>query len=79
MKYSKMCLVVEINVRHGYILYNFPHSENVPSLSRNLHTEQCNLCYRSACYNAGTIFDSISSEPWEWKDLVMAENNQKPM
>ena len=35
--------------------------------------------HRSACYNAGAIFDSISSEPWEWKDLVMAENNQKPM
>ena len=35
--------------------------------------------HRSACYNAGAIFDSISSEPWEWKDLVMAEKNQKPM
>ena len=45
MKYSKMCLVVEINVRDGYILYNFPHNGNVPSLSRNLHTEQCNLCH----------------------------------
>ena len=34
---------------------------------------------RSACYNAGAIVDSISSEPWEWKDLVMAEKSQKPM
>ena len=34
-----MCLVVVINVRD---CYNFPLSEDIPSLSRNLRTEQPN-------------------------------------
>ena len=34
-----MCLVVVSYVRDGY---NFPYSKNIPSLSRNLHTEQRN-------------------------------------
>ena len=73
-----MCLVVVINVRDGY---NFPYSENIPGLSRNLHTEKrnllgCNLqrsaigqmkANRSACYKVGAIFDSISSKPCEQK------------
>ena len=38
---------------------------------------------RSACYNAGAIFDSISSEPFEWKtplsNLDMAEKSEKAL
>ena len=34
-----MCLVVASYVRDGY---NFLYSKNIPSLSRNLHTEQRN-------------------------------------
>ena len=34
---------------------------------------------RSACYNAGTISDSILSEPCELKALVKAEKSQKPL
>ena len=34
-----MCLVVVINVRD---CYNFPYSKDIPSLSRNLRTEQRN-------------------------------------
>jgi len=34
---------------------------------------------RSTCYNAGAIFDSISSEPCERKTLVMTEKSQKPL
>ena len=34
-----MCLVVVINVIDGY---NLPYSENIPSLSCNLRTEQRN-------------------------------------
>ena len=38
---------------------------------------------RSACYNAGAIFDSISSEPRERKTppstLVITEKSQKPL
>ena len=34
---------------------------------------------RYTCYNAGAIFDSISSKLCEWKTLVMAENSQKPL
>ena len=34
---------------------------------------------RCACYNAGAIFDSVSSELCEQKTLVMAENSQKPL
>ena len=34
-----MCLVVVSYVRDGH---NFSHSKNIPSLSRNLHTEQRN-------------------------------------
>ena len=34
---------------------------------------------RSACYKAGTISDSILSEPCEQKALVMAEKSQKPL
>ena len=44
-----------------------------------VHVTGQTKAHRSACYNAGAIFDSILSEPWEWKDLVMAEKNQKPM
>ena len=90
-----MCLVVVINVIDGY---NLPYSENIPSLSCNLCTEQrnhlhlgCILFYltvrvisqmkanRYTCYNAGAIFDSISSKLCERKTLVMAENSQKPL
>ena len=34
---------------------------------------------RYTCYNAGAIFDSISSKLCERKTLVMAENSQKPL
>ena len=82
-----MCPVVVINVRDRY---NFPFSENIPSLSRNLGTEKCN-CRRlghaigqmkangSTCYNVGAIFDSILSEPCEQKTLIMAEKSPKPL
>ena len=82
-----MCPVVVINVRDRY---NFPFSENFPSLSRNLGTEKCN-CHRlghavgqmkangSTCYNVGAIFHSILSEPCEQKTLIMAEKSQKPL
>ena len=34
---------------------------------------------RYTCYNASTIFDSISCKLCERKTLVMAENSQKPL
>ena len=37
-----MCLVVVINVGDRY---NFPYSKDIPGLSCNLRTEQCNCCH----------------------------------
>ena len=57
------------NRRHLGCILQSSHSALSSQMKANRYT----------CYNASTIFDSISCKLCERKTLVMAENSQKPL